>query len=149
MGNNSKPGWLSSESAKFVIQLAQFGIVGISNVLLDLLIYFLLTRYGGLHYLLAASIAIIMVASWSFWLNSKWTFRKQKTDKCLRTKYLQFVSVYVGVIALNALALYLFVDVIGLYDLWGKLLSSMIVGTLNFCVNKFWTFGGSKVGRAG
>ena len=118
-------------------QLIKFFLVGASNTALDFVIYIILTRVFHLYYLIAATISFIVAVTWSFTLNRSWTF---KVKRGLATQYPIFFLVNFGVLLLNNGILYLLVDYSRVNDLLAKLLASLILGIINFTINKLWTF---------
>ncbi len=108
------------------------------NVFLDIGFYWFLTRICHLQYLLAALCSFIIVVSWSFYINRKWTFRHTGTD--LRRQYIKFFTANSISAALNLTLLFLTVDYLNIYDLLAKIIVSVTVGLFNFSLNKAWTF---------
>lgn len=121
-------------------QIIKFGIVGATNIALDVVIYYFLTRHLHLYYLIAASISFVIVMTWSFNLNKRWTFKGQKVIKKVGVQYIEFLLINAFVMALNAGILFLLVDFGHIYDLISKIVASMVVGLVNFLFNKFVTF---------
>ncbi|MFA6422438.1 MAG: GtrA family protein [Candidatus Buchananbacteria bacterium] len=133
-----------SEQLNWLRQVIKFGIVGITNIALDMAIYYFLTRFFHVYYILAATISFIIVVTWSFNLNKRWTFRNQKVVKKLRTQYFEFFVVNILILLMNAGVLFALVDIFELNDLMAKIVASIIIGLVNFFINKFWTFGNFK-----
>jgi len=129
-----------SPKLRIIRQIIKFGVVGTTNVVLDMVIYYILTRYFDLHYLIAATISFVIVVTWSFNFNRKWTFKLQNSFKKLKTQYVEFVLVNILVLILNVAVLYLLVDLFSIFDLISKVIASIVIGLINFFINKFWTF---------
>ena len=62
-------------NAPVLVQLIKFGIVGVSNTLLTLVVYTVLLKVVGVWYLAASAIGFIAGATNGFLLNRAWTFR--------------------------------------------------------------------------
>lgn len=119
-------------------QFIKFCLVGLSNFAIDFLGYWLLTRFLGFYYILAAILSFAVAVSWSFYFNQKWTFHYQGQD--IYKKYLKFFIVNIVALVLNLFLLYVFVDLLKIFDLVAKLIAAVLVAFLNFGFNKFWTF---------
>ncbi len=68
-------------SAPVVVQFVKFGIVGVSNTLLTLVVYTVLLKVFGVWYLAASAIGFIVGATNGFLLNRKWTFKEHVGDQ--------------------------------------------------------------------
>ncbi len=136
---------MKTKLIEFILQLVKFAIVGVSNVILDLCVYYVLTRYFNLYYLWAAAISFVIFVSWSFYINSRWTFQGKKLRKRRVVQYSEFILINALMILAHIYLLYIFVEFAGIYDLFGKLMTSVLVGILNFSLNKFITFNDIKL----
>lgn len=117
------------------IQLAKFGVVGVSGYLLNLVIYALLLGIGA-HW--AAVISFTISAANNYWWNRHWTFRSQKGN--FAGQGIRYLVVTLVALAVNQLWLLVFLDWFG----WGKVLSQALAIALivpvNFLGNKLWSF---------
>ncbi|USN53994.1 MAG: GtrA family protein [Candidatus Nomurabacteria bacterium] len=119
-------------------QFIKFGVVGFGNTCLDFSIYFSLTRFFHVPFLAANAVAFLSAVSLSFTLNKRWTFRDRQ--RAFRRQYTRFVAVSAVGAVLTELGLWFFVVVVGLHDIYAKIVSVLIVLFWNFFANKFWTF---------
>lgn len=119
-------------------QFVKFCLVGFTNLFLDILVYWFLTRIFHWYYLAAAIISFIIAVSWSFFLNRRWTFRHQGKD--ITHQYFKFFIANIISMGLNLGLLYLAVDWLGIHDLLAKFLVAVVVAFFNFSLNRFWTF---------
>jgi len=117
------------------IQLAKFGLVGISGYVINLAVYVALLGLGA-H--TAAAISFVVSAASNYWWNRHWTFRQQRGHFGLQG--FRFFVVSVAAFVVNQLWLVLFIDILH----WGKIVSQAIaivlVTPLNFLGNKLWSF---------
>jgi putative flippase GtrA len=117
------------------IQLAKFGVVGLSGYLLNLGVYALLLGLGA-H--VAAVISFIVSAASNYWWNRHWTFATQKGH--IGVQGFRYLIVTLVALAVNQLWLVVFLDWFG----WGKLVSQALAIALivpvNFLGNKLWSF---------
>lgn len=120
-------------------QVVKFGIVGASNIFVDVLVYWLLTRFGGLYYIAAATISFLTANIWSYFWNRRWTFHDR--NRAIIRQYFKFLAANIIAILLNLLLLFVFVDFFNFNDLISKIIASIVVGLVNFIINKIWAFG--------
>ena len=67
----------ASEGKKSFVQLLKFGLIGVSNTLLDLVVTFVLNAVFGIYYLAKIIGYACGIANSYFW-NSRWTFREER-----------------------------------------------------------------------
>ena len=126
----------------------RFSIVGVSNTIVDYGLFYLLTRLAGLSYLTANPISVETAIIWSFIWNNLWTFSERKVSQPLATRFFIFQVVSLGGLVLSQLALLLFGEFLGLYDLIAKALTIPIVLVFNYLLNSRWTFRDISAGQA-
>jgi putative flippase GtrA len=117
------------------IQLAKFGVVGLSGYVIYIGIYAALLGIGA-H--VAAAIAFVVSAANNYWWNRHWTFAHAKGH--FGYQGMRFFVVSALAFGANQFWLFVFLDWIG----WGKIVSAAIavifVTPLNFIGNKLWSF---------
>jgi len=117
------------------LQLAKFGLVGLSGYVVNLVVYAALLGIGAHK---AAFVSFIVSAANNYWWNRHWTFAEQKGH--FAHQGLRFFLVALAALAVNQLWLLVFLDWLG----WGKIVSQAIaiilVMPLNFLGNKLWSF---------
>ena len=117
------------------VQLAQFGLVGLSGYVVNLVVYAALLGIGAHK---AALVSFVVSAANNYWWNRHWTFSEQKGH--FAQQGLRFFVVALAALAVNQLWLLVFLDWLG----WGKIVSQAIaivlVMPLNFLGNKLWSF---------
>ena len=117
------------------LQLAKFGLVGLSGYVVNLVVYAALLGIGAHK---AALVSFIVSAANNYWWNRHWTLSGQKGH--FAQQGLRFFVVALAALAVNQLWLLVFLDWLG----WGKIVSQAIaivlVMPLNFLGNKLWSF---------
>lgn len=121
--------------------LILYGIIGCSSVLLDFLIFTLLTEVFGVFYLIANCISVTCGLTNSFILNRKYNFKV--TDKTLKRAIMFFVVGYCG-LALNSTLLYVFINFAHFATPIAKLCAMAVEVLLQFIVNSLVTFRKTK-----
>ena len=120
------------------IQLAKFGVVGISGYVVNLVVYAILLKQAGLHYLLAATGSFLVAATNNYVWNRLWTFRHQRGHVAYQG--LRFLIVAIIAYGANLLMLTGLVEVVGVDKIVAQAIAIMLVTPLNFIGNKLWSF---------
>jgi putative flippase GtrA len=124
-------------SAPVLVQFIKFGIVGVSNTLLTLVVYTVLLKVFGVWYLAASAIGFAVGATNGFLLNRRWTFREHIGDALTPVRW---GIVQTGGLGINEGLLYLFVHDAQLDKLLAQVCATAVVTVTTFFVNRAWTF---------
>jgi putative flippase GtrA len=119
-------------------QFFKFCLVGLGNTFVDFGAYLFFSRVGGLYFLYANILAILLAATSSFILNKYWTFKN--FEKKIKTQYIKFAVVNVVYFFLNNAIVFVSVHYLGFYDLLAKVMAVGIGLFWNFTANRYWTF---------
>jgi len=119
------------------VQFIKFGIVGISNTLLTLVVYTVLLKVFGVWYLAASAIGFAAGATNGFLLNRRWTFREHVGDALTPVRWAIVQSSGLGI---NEGLLYLFVGQVHLDKLLAQVCATAVVTLTTFSANRAWTF---------
>ena len=120
------------------IQLAKFGVVGLSGYVVNLVVYALLLKQAGVHYLLAATVSFLVAATNNYIWNRLWTFRRQRGHVAYQG--LRFLIVAVLAYGANLLVLTGLVEVAGVDKIVAQAIAIVLVTPLNFIGIKLWSF---------
>lgn len=120
-----------------LVQFVKFGLVGVSNTLITLLVYTLLWNLLGVWYVAASAIGFAVGAVNGFLWNRAWTFKGHVGDALTPVRW--FVVQGCGLLVNSAL-IYLFVDGAGVDKLAAQAATIVIVTVLTFIANRSWTF---------
>jgi putative flippase GtrA len=127
----------SHPRAAVLIQFVKFGIVGVSNTLLTLVVYTVLLKVFGVWYLAASAIGFVVGAINGFLLNRRWTFREHVGDALTPVRWGVVQTCGLGI---DELLLYVFVHDAGLDKLVAQVCATAVVTVTTFFVNRAWTF---------
>lgn len=145
----------ASEGKKSFIQLLKFGLIGVSNTLIDLLVSFVLNAAFGIFYLAKIVGYACGIANSYFW-NSRWTFREERRRDV--REIVTFIAVNLVTLGLSLLLQWVLRDLLHLDAWWtgfagenfftkllnGErfclLLASGIALLVNFIGNKLFVF---------
>jgi putative flippase GtrA len=122
---------------RLLVQFAKFGVVGISNTLLTLVVYTLLLKVFGVWYLAASAIGFAVGAVNGFLLNRRWTFRGHVGDALTPVRWGIVQTCGLGV---NEGLLYLFVHDAHIDKLLAQVCATAVVTVTTFFANRAWTF---------
>lgn len=122
---------------KSIVQFIKFGIVGCSNTLISLSIYYILI-YFNVNYIIANTIGFIVSVLNAYYWNKRFVFKTNK-GKDIRSLIKTFVS-YGLTFILSTLLLFVMVNQFGVSEIVAPIVNLMITIPLNFMLNKFWAF---------
>lgn len=122
--------------SKLFRQLFRFGIVGGLAFLIDSGVLFVLTEYLHVYYLTSSVISFIISLIFNYILSILWVFdvKKKQTIK----EILLFVILSVIGLGINQVVMYLGVDILHVYYMICKVISTFIVMVYNFITRKIF-----------
>jgi len=122
----------------FIIQFLKFGLVGISNTLLSLTIYYIFFWINPVLYQAGNAVGwMIGVLNSVFW-NRKLVF-KDSTEHLLKILGKSFLA-YGGSFLLTVILLHIQIELIGIPASIAPLICLVFTIPVNFLANKFWAF---------
>jgi len=119
-----------------IVQFIKFCIIGVSNTIVGLGIYYLLL-YFNVYYLLANVIAFVFGVLNSFFWNRKFTFTKNTTTAFT---IVRLYTSYGITTLLGTGLLYFFVDIVGLSKIISPVINIGITTVINFLLIKYFVF---------
>ena len=127
---------LLKKHEKLVRQILKFGVVGGGAFLIDYSVLYLLTEFVGIHYLISSVISFIVSLIFNYILSIYWVFDVTKKQ----TSREVFVFVILSVIGLliNQVVMYVGSDLLHIYYMLTKLVSTFIVMVWNFVTRKIF-----------
>ena len=124
---------------KFVWQFVKFGLVGVSNTLISLAVYYAVVLLLGVeHYILANTLGFVISVINAYIWNSKFVFQKKD---CKHGK--SFVKVFVSygsTFLLGTGFLFVLVHYWNVSEMIAPIINLLLTIPLNFLLNKFWAF---------
>ena len=128
---------------QYAVQYAQFGAVGLTAAATHVLIFTLCIELADIAPLVANCIAFGVAVLVSYFGHSRWAFREQTAGndrRRQRTALQRFVVVALFGFALNSLAVYLCVNIMGWPDYSPIFFMLTVVPLAVFTLSKFWAF---------
>lgn len=128
----------TGELAMFI----KFIAVGISGVLVNLGVYWLLTRFGGLenydYWAVVIGIEVSIITN--FILNDTFTFATRRTGKSFLGRLLKFNLICVAGAGIQWGLFMLFTRVFGVYDVLSNFIGIVVAFLWNYFINRNWTW---------
>jgi dolichol-phosphate mannosyltransferase len=121
-------------------ELLMFAMVGLSGVGIILGLLEVLVRFG-LHYLLAATLAVEASIVWAFALNDTWTFRRRTFTKNRLARFLSYQCIALIGLLINLVSLFLLVDLAHFNYIVGEVCAIAIAFSFNYIFSSrgVWT----------
>jgi dolichol-phosphate mannosyltransferase len=120
--------------------LIKFIIVGLSGVVVNQGLLWLLTDFGGLQYYISAIFAIEASIISNFVLNDYFTFAKRRAGKSFLVRLLKFNVTCLAGAGIQYGLLLLFTSVFGIYYLISNLIAIVIAFLWNYFFSRNWTW---------
>lgn len=122
--------------SKLFKQLFRFGIVGGLAFLIDSGVLFVLTEYFNVYYLVSSVISFIVSLIFNYILSIFWVFdvKKKQTIKEIGL----FVILSVIGLGINQVVMYIGADILHIYYMICKVISTFIVMVYNFITRKIF-----------
>jgi putative flippase GtrA len=133
----SPPGGIGVGARRELRHAAKYGIVGLSNVSIDFVLYAALVSLG-MWYPLAKMLSLVVATANGYTLNRLWTFRAGAHHGIVLTKY---VGVQAGCLIANLGLLVFLVEGLGLGRITAQVVAIPIISAVSFMAQRLWTFG--------
>ena len=124
--------------AKF-FEIVRFLIAGTTATLVNMIVLYALTEFAGVWYLLSLTVAFLIAFLISFTLQKFWTFAEKNKER-MGNQAVWFFIVQMGGLLFNMLALYIAVDVFGLWYMGAQFFILLFIAASNFLIFKFVIF---------
>ena len=121
-----------------VWQFIKFGIVGFSNTLISLAVYYILVFFGW-NYLLANTMGFLISVCNAFFWNYRYVF-KDKTETSIPKSFSKVFITYGISYLVSTFLIWLMVDIMHISEWLAPLLRLVVTVPLNFVLNKLWAF---------
>lgn len=121
-----------------VIKFLKFCFVGLSGMVIDFGITWLLKEKIRINKYIANSTGFILAATSNYIWNRFWTFQSENDH--IASEYFSFVMISMVGLAINNLLIYFFTDKVKLNFYLSKLIAIIVVTLWNFILNFLITF---------
>jgi putative flippase GtrA len=130
---------LYRKSGRLSIQVFRYLAVSAASLAIDFVVLWALTEFAGLHYLLSAIVGYATGLICNYVLSVIWVFHSRKIQS-RSAEFAIFVSIGLLGMVVNEGILWLWVDLLGLYYLYGRAVSAVIGYTWKFIARKALLF---------
>ena len=139
------PNGFEDKKDEIILQFIKFGLVGVSNTLVAWICYYFFLWFDEDLYMVGSVVGTVVSIANAFFWNDKFVFKSENNDWLSKLKRLgkTYIS-YGGTSLLGILLLWIEVRFLGISKVIAPPLNLIITIPLNFLLNKFWTFGGSR-----
>ena len=122
----------------FIKQFTKFGLVGVSNNVIYLAIYYTFLFIDPTLYIVGNTVGFIVSVLNSYYWNNKYVFQKSDQGhlKTLSKTFMAYGSTFV----LGTILLFVMVDMLGVSKYLAPIINLIITIPLNFLINRFWAF---------
>lgn len=120
------------------IQFMKFGIVGLSNTVISLLVYYIFV-YLGVNYIIANALGFCVSVINAFYWNNKYVF-DDKTETNVKKAFFKVFISYGGSFCISTVLIFIMVDILHISEFLAPLLRLIVTVPINFTMNKLWAF---------
>ena len=131
----------NSKAAALILQFMRFGIVGASNTLISLGVYWLCFYVLHLNYQISNLIAHIISVTNAYYWNNRFVFKSGSAG--MKEHFKSYARVFISysfTYLIGAGLLFMWVEKLGVSEGIAPMLNLLITIPLNFLLNKFWVF---------
>jgi len=118
-------------------QFLKFGIVGVSNTLIALFIYYSLI-FLNVHYIIANTAGFLVSVMNAYYWNSKYVFKKKSEGR--NNSFVKSFLSYGSTFVLGTVFLFIMVHYLGISDKVAPILNLILTIPANFLLHKLWVF---------
>lgn len=129
------------EKRELLVQFIKFGLVGVSNTLVSLAVYYIVLYLDPSKYILGSVLGTILSIANAFVWNDIFVFKGNAKD--LKSVFSRLARTYIsygGTSLLSSLLLWIEVALLNVDKRVAPIINLVLTIPLNFLLNKFWTF---------
>lgn len=122
-------------------EVVHYGVFGVLTTLINIIVYWFFAHLLDVRTVPSSVIAWVAAVAFAFFTNRKWVFYSQANSVGLIIKEaISFFGCRLATGFFDWAYMYLTVDIIGLNDVWMKVIANIIVIILNYIASKFYIF---------
>lgn len=125
-----------------ILQFLKFGIVGVTNAIVQLIVYYILI-HNGLSYSISYGCGFILSVLNAYIWNKKFVFKANDVSvpQSLASIYICYGITFI----ISEVLLFVEIDILNIYDKIAPIINIIILTPVNFLLNKFLTFRKRKI----
>lgn len=122
------------------IQLFRYIFVGGTAFAVDFFFLYFFCDICGIYYLISAVLSFIISVLVNYLMSTKWVFNQNNIENKVFEFNLFIIISTIG-LGFTEILLYLLTDIFGIYYLWSKVISAIIVLFWNFLARRVMFYG--------
>ena len=122
-----------------LFQYCRYSAVGAIAFIADFSTLYVLTRFAGWHYLVSAAIGFLAGLGLNYALSTAWVFNRRRV-RSRTSEFGIFAAVGLAGSGLNELGMWLLVGKAGVFYLWAKAMTTVVIYVWNFTARKLLLF---------
>ncbi len=142
---------MNANLKKIIAEVARFGVVGVLATILDWGIFYILTHFTLIHYVVASIIGFSVSVIFNYLFSRIWVFHVKENQNVLREFVLFLITSMIGM-GINTLVLWVCVEWLfvkisvfsalpsDITELMGKAVATVVVMAWNYLIRKFLVF---------
>ena len=124
-----------------IFQFVKFGIVGVSNTAISLIVYYILYWINPEWYMIGNIAGWVISVSNAFFWNNRYVFKSQSEGmRQLLNRIGKTYLSYGATFLMSTAFLYVEIDILHWSAVICPIINLVLTIPLNFLLNKFWTF---------
>ena len=123
-------------------QLVLYGIFGVLTTIINIVVYWLCTRMLFIPVVPSTVIAWLVAVFFAYYTNRTYVFHSTSSNVMKEAMEFFFARLATGL--MDIAIMFVFVDLLGLYDFAVKAVSNVLVIIINYIASKFFIFKGDK-----
>ena len=121
-----------------ISQFIRYLFAGGSAFIVDFGALYILTEFFGIYYLVSGILSFILGILTNYIISIKWVFSKRKYNKTKERSY--FLLIGITGLLLSGIFIWIFTDILAIYYLVSKIITTLIVFLWNFFAKKLILF---------
>ena len=126
---------LSAKKLKLLVQIFNFGVVGVVATLIDFIFLYIFRDLCNFSLLISNTLSFSISVIYNYLASMMFVFDVDKSKNSKKTFVLFVVFSVIGLI-INNILMYIFTNIISLYYLISKVISTIFVMIFNFVTRK-------------
>lgn len=140
---------MTKEGEEAFLQLVKFSLVGVSNTIVNYVVYVaaivflqIFRLWIQYDYLIATVLGFVLSVLWAFFWNNKYVFKEKKGEhrSLFGTLVKTFITYSFTGLFLNAFLMVLWVDILHMSKFIAPIINMTLGVPINFLINKFWAY---------
>ena len=124
---------------KTVKQFVKFGITGVVNNVISLVVYYIVIFINSKWYLFGNILGFLVSILNAYFMNSRFVF-KNKKENAPKKQIIKTYITYTLSLLISLLILYISVEKLGIDEKIAPFIALTVTVPLNFLANKFWIY---------